>query len=116
MKYWKDLYKDDNINTLLDETILESIETKVNTLDISKVKSEIFDMNKPVLQFQDEDNMIINICNVDDLDDGINKIKQIFKDSELEHRLHYFRVNEHEDYYWIDYGSHHTFFRVTKKG
>lgn len=116
MKYWKDWYKDDNVNTLLDERILESVETKVNTLDISKVKPEIFDMNKPVLQFQDEDNMVINICNVDNLDEGINKIKQIFKDSDLEHRLHYFRVNEHEDYYWIDYGSHHTFFRVTKRG
>lgn len=107
----KDLFTEDSL-----KEIIENLEFKTNTLDISKVKSETFDMNKPVLQFQDEDNMIINICNVDDLDDGINKIKQIFKDSELEHRLHYFRVNEHEDYYWIDYGSHHTFFRVTKRG
>ncbi|AAX92401.1 hypothetical protein TwortDSMZ_132 [Staphylococcus phage Twort] len=89
---------------------------KVNNLDISKVKQDKFDMNMAVLQFQDDENNLTNICNVENLDEGLDKIRQIFKDSELEHRLHYFRVVEHEDYYWIDYGSHHTFFRVTKRG
>lgn len=111
-------FSDTKFKDILDkEQLVESLlkNRKVNNLNISNVKSKVFDMNKPVLQFQDEDNTLTNICNVDNLDDGINKIKKIFKDSNLEDRLHYFRVNEHEDYHWIDYGSHHTFFRVTKR-
>lgn len=102
----------------LKDDIIEEVlkNTKVNQLNVSNVKSKVFDMNKSVLQFQDDKDRLTNICNIDNLDDGMHKIKKIFKGTNLEHRLHYFRVVEHDDYYWIDYGSHYTFFRITKKG
>lgn len=96
--------------------ICAKIKPKVNRLSIDSIQQDKFDLNKPVLQFQDSDGVIENICNVDSLEDGLDVIKQIFKKSNLEHRLYYFRVNQHEDYYWIDYGSHYSFFRITKKG
>lgn len=95
--------------------ICAKVKPKVNKLDINYVQQDKFDLNKPVLQFRDSDGVTENICNVDNLEDGLDVIKQIFKNSSPEHRLHYFRVVEHDNYHWIDYGSHYSFFRITKK-
>lgn len=92
---------------------LGSMKPKINKLDISNVESEDLDRNEPILQFQDYDDVIENICNVIDLDDGITKMKKIFKDSNFE-KHYYSRIIEYDGYYKIDYGSHNCFFRVTK--
>ncbi|WWT40147.1 hypothetical protein [Staphylococcus phage PT94] len=106
---------DENEYEKMIKDICAKIKPKVNMLDISYVQQDKFDLNKPVLQFQDSDGVIENICNVNNLEDGLDVIKQIFKNSNLEHRLHYFRVVGYDNYHWIDYGSHYSFFRVTKK-
>ena len=45
-------------------SVFESMKPKVNHLDISNVKSKELDKSKPILQFQDSDDVIENICNV----------------------------------------------------
>lgn len=93
--------------------VFKDMKPKINTLDISNVVSKDLDTKKPILQFQDSDGVIENICNVKGLEDGLSKMKKIFDDSNFE-KHYYNRIAEHDEYYWIDYGSHHCFFRVTK--
>ncbi|UXE02518.1 hypothetical protein Biyabedamokiny2_00014 [Staphylococcus phage Biyabeda-mokiny_2] len=93
--------------------VFKDMKPKINTLDISNVESKDLDKSKPILQFQDSDGVIENICNVEGLEDGLSKMKKIFDDSNFE-KHYYNRVVDHDEYYWIDYGSHHCFFRVTK--
>jgi hypothetical protein len=93
--------------------VFKDMKPKINTLDISNVVSKDLDKSKPILQFQDSDGVIENICNVEGLEDGLSKMKKIFDDSNFE-KHYYNRVVDHDEYYWIDYGSHHCFFRVTK--
>ncbi|QKE56184.1 hypothetical protein METROID_135 [Staphylococcus phage Metroid] len=93
--------------------VFKDMKPKINTLDISSVESKDLDKSKPILQFQDSDGVIENICNVEGLEDGLSKMKKIFDDSNFE-KHYYNRVVDHDEYYWIDYGSHHCFFRVTK--
>ncbi|AFF28598.1 hypothetical protein qdsa002_142 [Staphylococcus phage qdsa002] len=93
--------------------VFKDMKPKINTLDISNVVSKDLDKSKPILQFQDSDGVIENICNVEGLEDGLSKMKKIFDDSNFE-KHYYSRVVDHDEYYWIDYGSHHCFFRVTK--
>ncbi|ARM68964.1 hypothetical protein vBSauCG_47 [Staphylococcus phage vB_Sau_CG] len=93
--------------------VFKDMKPKINTLDISNVVSKDLDKSKPILQFQDSDGVIENICNVEGLEDGLSKMKRIFDDSNFE-KHYYNRVVDHDEYYWIDYGSHHCFFRVTK--
>lgn len=93
--------------------VFKDMKPKINTLDISNVVSKDLDKSKPILQFQDSDRVIENICNVEGLEDGLSKMKKIFDDSNFE-KHYYNRIVEHDEYYWIDYGSHHCFFRVTK--
>lgn len=87
---------------------------KINKLDISNVVSKDLDKSKPILQFEESDGTRVNICNVTDLEGGMTKMKKIFKDSCFE-KNYYNRIIEHDDYYKIDYGSHHCFFIVTKE-
>lgn len=94
--------------------VFKDMKPKINTLDISNVVSKDLDKSKPVLQFQDSDRVIENICNVEDINDGLNKIKKILQDSD--YTSYYTRVLDYPDYFWIDYSSHTTFFRVTKIG
>ncbi|WRW34701.1 hypothetical protein CF5_0126 [Staphylococcus phage CF5] len=98
----KDLYK-----------VFGNMKPKINFLDISNVQDKNLDNKKPMLQFQDSDGVLENICNVESLEDGLSKIKRIFEDSEYD-KSKYCRVVDHYDYFWIDYGSHQCFFRVTK--
>lgn len=93
--------------------VFENMEPKINKLDISNTEDKDLDTKKPILQFQDSDGVIENICNVEGLEDGLSKMKKIFDDSNFE-KHYYNRIVEHDEYYWIDYGSHHCFFRVTK--
>lgn len=93
--------------------VFENMKPKINKLDISNVESTNLDSSKPILQFQDSDGVLENICNVEDLDEGLDKMRKIFEDSNFE-KHYYSRIADHDDYYWIDYGSHHCFFRVTK--
>ncbi|WBF82011.1 hypothetical protein [Staphylococcus virus vB_SurM-PSU6] len=93
--------------------VFKDMKPKINTLDISNVVSKDLDKSKPILQFQDSDGVIENICNVEGLEDGLSKMKKIFDDSNFE-KHYYNRIVEHDEYYLIDYGSHHCFFRVTK--
>ncbi|BBC69566.1 Phage protein [Staphylococcus phage phiSA039] len=93
--------------------VFKDMKPKINTLDISNVESKDLDKSKPILQFQDSDGVLENICNVEGLEDGLSKMKKIFDDSNFE-KHYYNRVVDHDEYYWIDYGSHHCFFRVTK--
>lgn len=93
--------------------VFENMKPKINHLDISNVESKDLDKSKPTLQFQDSDGVIENICNVEDLEDGLVKMGKIFEDSNFK-KHYYSRVVEYEEYYWIDYGSHNCFFRVTK--
>ncbi|AFV50895.1 hypothetical protein F867_gp215 [Staphylococcus phage JD007] len=93
--------------------VFKDMKPKINTLDISNVESKNLDKSKPILQFQDSDGVIENICNVEGLEDGLSKMKKVFDDSNFE-KHYYSRVVDHDEYYWIDYGSHHCFFRVTK--
>jgi len=94
--------------------VFRDMKPKINTLDISNVVSKNLDKSKPILQFQDSDKVIENICNVEGLEDGLSKMKKIFNDSNFE-KHYYSRIVEHDDYYKIDYGSHHCFFIVTKE-
>lgn len=91
----------------------EDLHSEFNTLDISNVESLDLDNTKPLLQFENWDYVVENICNVEGLEDGLSKMKKIFDDSNFE-KHYYNRIVEHDEYYWIDYGSHHCFFRVTK--
>ena len=93
--------------------VFKDMKPKINTLDISNVVSKDLDKSKPILQFQDSDRVIENICNVEGLEDGLSKMKKIFDDSNFE-KHYYNRIVEQDEYYWIDYGSHNCFFRVTK--
>lgn len=94
--------------------ISEMFKPKIFTFDISNVENFEFDKSKPILQFEDKDGVIENICNVKDITDGLSKMTKIFKDSN--YKNYYVRILDYPDYYWIDYGSHTTFFRVTKTG
>lgn len=93
--------------------VFKDMKPKINTLDISNVVSKDLDKSKPILQFEESDGTRVNICNVTDLEDGMTKMKKIFKDSDFD-KHYYSRIIERGDYYKIDYGSHHCFFRVTK--
>ncbi|WBF81279.1 hypothetical protein FMLHJGGC_00228 [Staphylococcus phage BSwM-KMM1] len=93
--------------------VFENMEPKINKLDISNIEDKDLDTKKPILQFQDSDGVIENICNVEGLENGLSKMKKIFDDSNFE-KHYYNRIVEQDEYYWIDYGSHHCFFRVTK--
>ena len=93
--------------------VFENMEPKINKLDISNIEDKDLDTKKPILQFQDSDGEIENICNDEGLENGLSKMKKIFDDSNFE-KHYYNRIVEHDEYYWIDYGSHHCFFRVTK--
>ena len=93
--------------------VFENMKPKINNLDISNVENKDLDKSKPILQFKDSDGVIENICNVKDLEEGLDKMRKIFEDSNFE-KHYYSRIADHDDYYWIDYGSHHCFFRVTK--
>lgn len=120
-KYKEYLNKSDGENLAEDwERVKEDLwkafkdmKPKINKLDISNVEDKDLDKKKPILQFQDSDGVIENICNVEGLEDGLSKMKKIFEDSNFE-KHYYNRIVEHDEYYWIDYGSHHCFFRVTK--
>ncbi|WFG33806.1 hypothetical protein YN120080_89 [Staphylococcus phage vB_SauM_JDYN] len=120
-KYKEYLNKSDEENLAEDwERVKEDLwkafkdmKPKINTLDISNVVSKDLEKSKPILQFQDSDRVIENICNVEGLEDGLSKMKKIFDDSNFE-KHYYNRIVEYDDYYKIDYGSHHCFFRVTK--
>lgn len=93
--------------------VFKDMKPKVNHLDISNVESKELEKSKPILQFQDSNGVIENICNVEGLEDGLSKMKKIFEDSEFK-KHYYSRIVDHDNYYCIDYGSHHCFFRVTK--
>nr|DAN11173.1 MAG TPA: hypothetical protein [Herelleviridae sp.] len=95
--------------------LLEKLETKTNYLDISKVQDTKITQDKPILQFNDYDNRVENICNVKDLQEGLDKMVKIFKDSSYT-KHYYTRVIDYDNYFEIDYGSHNCFFRVTKTG
>lgn len=107
------LDKDELTQDLID--YVENIKPKVNYLDIRNVYQEDLFLNKSILQFQESDGTRVNICNVVDLEDGLAKMRKIFKDSGFD-KHYYSRIIEHDDYYKIDYGSHHCFFIVTKEG
>lgn len=92
---------------------VENTRPKVNYLDIRNVYQEDLFLNKSILQFEESDGTRVNICNVVDLEDGLAKMRKIFKDSGFD-KHYYSRIIKHDDYYKIDYGSHHCFFRVTK--
>lgn len=83
---------------------------KITFLDISSVKDDNVVDTKPILQFRDWDGVEENICNVIDLDDGLNKVRQILKDSSYE--FHYMRTYKPNNVWVIDYGSHNTSFLV----
>lgn len=83
-------------------------------LDVKNVYQEDLFLNRSILQFQESDGIIVNICNVKDINDGLNKIKKILQDSDC--TSYYTRVIDYPNYFWIDYSSHTTFFRVTKTG
>ena len=93
--------------------VFENMEPKINKLDISNIEDKDLDTKKPILQFQDSDGVLENICNVEGLENGLSKMKKIFDDSNFE-KHYYNRIVEHDEYYCIDYGSHNCFFRVTK--
>lgn len=117
---WYDKFKDNvdtsklDVDRLTEDLVkyVESTRPKVRKLDISNVEDTNLDKNKPLLQFVDYDNVVENICNVKDINDGLEKVSQILKDSNYE--SHYFRTYEIEGTWHIDYGSHTTKFRVTK--
>lgn len=117
---WYDKFKDNvdtsklDVDRLTEDLVkyVESTRPKVRKLDISNVEDNNLDKNKPLLQFVDYDNVVENICNVKDINDGLEKVSQILKDSNYE--SHYFRTHEIEGTWYIDYGSHTTQFRVTK--
>ncbi|UGL60571.1 hypothetical protein [Staphylococcus phage vB_SurM-PSU4] len=106
------LDKDDLTQDLID--YVENTRPKTNYLDIRNVYQEDLFLNKSILQFEESDGSRVNICNVIDLEDGMNKMKKIFKDSGFE-KNYYNRIIEYDDYYKIDYGSHRCFFIVTKE-
>lgn len=106
------LDKDDLTQDLVD--YVENTRPKTNYLDIRNVYQEDLFLNKSILQFEESDGTRVNICNVIDLEDGMNKMKKIFKDSGFE-KHYYNRIIEYDDYYKIDYGSHRCFFIVTKE-
>lgn len=83
---------------------------KITFLDISSVIDDNVVDTKPILQFRDWDGVEENICNVIDLDDGLNKVRQILKDSSYE--SHYMRTYKPNNVWVIDYGSHNTSFLV----
>lgn len=83
---------------------------KITFLDISSVKDDNVVDTKPLLQFRDWDGVEENICNVLDLDDGLNKVRQILNDSNYE--FHYMRTYKPNNTWIIDYGSHNTSFLV----
>lgn len=93
--------------------VFKDMKPKMNHLDISNVESKELEKSKPILQFQESDGNRVNICNVENLDEGLDKMKKIFKDSGFK-KHYYSRIVDHDKYYKIDYGSHHCFFRVTK--
>lgn len=101
------------LEEVLDQYPDDFFRPKINKLDISNVEQRDLVRSKPILQFIDSDGVVENICNVKDLYDGLDKMKKIFEDSNYT-KSHYIRVAEHEDYYTIDYGSHHCFFGVTR--
>ena len=103
----------EHLKDILDKYPNDFFQPKINKLDISNVEQKDLAKDKPMLQFQDSDDVIENICNVESLDDGLKKMKRIFEDSNYT-KSQYIRVVDHYDYYWIDYGSHTCFFRVTK--
>lgn len=111
----------DRYNKMIETTIedlkplLEKLETKTNYLDISKVQDTKITQDKPILQFNDYDNRVENICNVKDLQEGLDKMVKIFKDSGYT-KHYYTRIIDYDNYFGIDYGSHNCFFRVTKTG
>ncbi|QQV88515.1 hypothetical protein [Staphylococcus phage ZCSS1] len=117
---WYDKFKDNvdtsklDVDRLTEDLVkyVESTRPKVRKLDISNVEDINLDKHKPLLQFVDYDNVVENICNVKDINDGLEKVSQILKDSNYE--SHYFRTHEIEGTWYIDYGSHTTQFRVTK--
>uniref|UniRef100_A0AB39C889 Uncharacterized protein n=1 Tax=Staphylococcus phage UHP46 TaxID=3234966 RepID=A0AB39C889_9CAUD len=117
---WYDKFKDNVDTSKLDVdkltkdlvTYVEKTRPKRRKLDISNVEDTNLDKHKPLLQFVNYDNVVENICNVKDINEGLEKIKQILKDSNYE--SHYFRTYEIEDTWHIDYGSHTTKFRVKK--
>lgn len=115
MNEFADAFKDKlDIDRLTEDLVkyVESTRPKVRKLDISNVEDTNLDRHKPLLQFVDYDNVVENICNVKDINDGLEKVSQILKDSNYE--SHYFRTHEIEGTWYIDYGSHTTQFRVTK--
>lgn len=91
---------------------VENFKPKITYLDISNVEDTNLDSTKPLLQFVDYDNVVENVCNVKDINEGLEKVSKILKDSNYE--SHYFRTHEIEGTWYIDYGSHTTQFRVTK--
>ena len=64
--------------------VFKDMKPKINKLDISNVEDKDLDKKKPILQFQDSDRVIENICNVKGLEDGLSKMKKIFDDSNFE--------------------------------
>lgn len=53
--------------------ISEMFKPKIFTFDISNVQDFEFDKSRPILQFEDKDGVIENICNVKDITDGLSK-------------------------------------------
>ena len=68
--------------------VFENMEPKINKLDISNIEDKDLDTKKPILQFQDSDGVLENICNVEGLENGLSKMKKIFDDSNFE--KHYY--------------------------
>lgn len=83
---------------------------KITFLDISSVRCDNMIEAEPILQFRDYDNVVENICNVKDLQDGMSKVRKILDDSDYE--SYYMRTYKIDDTWTIDYGSHNTFFLV----
>lgn len=98
------------VDDFMDSVDPDIFKPKITFLDISSVKDDNVVDTKPLLQFRDWDGVKENICNVLDLDDGLNKIRQILNDSDYEFR--YMRTYKPNDTWIIDYGSHNTSFLV----
>lgn len=113
MNEFKDIFKDKiDVDKITEDLVryVESARPKIRKLDISSVEDKNLTNTKPILQFVDYDNVIENICNVEDINDGLKKVSKILKDSD--YKSYYFRTHEKNGVWFIDYGSHTTQFRV----
>lgn len=55
----------------------------INNLNIESVISNNIDKNKGLLSFRDKDSVVENICNVEDIKEGLEKIDTILNESNI---------------------------------